>query len=81
MKQRRWIRRGRKAIVSGSGNVAIYAAEKALGNGIQVIAMSDSNGYILSIEQLDLSCCEANQGTAAAPRSEYPEMAGHGGIS
>jgi glutamate dehydrogenase (NADP+) len=37
---------GKKIIVSGSGNVAIYAAEKAIHLGATVIAMSDSKGYI-----------------------------------
>ncbi|MHC1786092.1 MAG: NADP-specific glutamate dehydrogenase [Christensenellales bacterium] len=38
---------GQKLVISGSGNVAIYAAEKALQMGCQVIAMSDSSGYVL----------------------------------
>jgi glutamate dehydrogenase (NADP+) len=37
---------GKKIIVSGSGNVAIYAAEKAIQLGATLIAMSDSKGYI-----------------------------------
>ena len=37
---------GKKVVVSGSGNVAIYAAQKATEMGATVIAMSDSNGYI-----------------------------------
>ena len=37
---------GKKVIVSGSGNVATYAAEKATQLGAKVICMSDSNGYI-----------------------------------
>ena len=37
---------GKKAIVSGSGNVAIYACEKAMELGAKVVAMCDSNGYI-----------------------------------
>lgn len=37
---------GKKIIISGSGNVAIYAAEKAIQLGATVIAMSDSKGYI-----------------------------------
>jgi len=36
----------KKVVISGSGNVAIYAAEKARQNGAKVVAMSDSNGYI-----------------------------------
>jgi glutamate dehydrogenase (NADP+) len=37
---------GSTVIVSGSGNVAIYAVEKAQQLGAKVVAMSDSNGYI-----------------------------------
>lgn len=37
---------GKKVLVSGSGNVAIYAAQKITEMGGKVIAMSDSNGYI-----------------------------------
>ncbi|MBO8159116.1 NADP-specific glutamate dehydrogenase [Thermosyntropha sp.] len=41
-------------VISGSGNVAIYAAEKAMQMGAKVIAMSDSNGYILHENGIDL---------------------------
>ncbi len=37
---------GKKVVISGSGNVAIYAAEKATQLGAVVVALSDSNGYI-----------------------------------
>lgn len=37
---------GKTVIVSGSGNVAIYACEKAQQLGAKVVAMYDSNGYI-----------------------------------
>ena len=37
---------GEKVVISGSGNVAIYAAEKATQLGAVVVALSDSNGYI-----------------------------------
>ena len=36
----------KKVLISGSGNVAIYAAQKAASLGAKVVAMSDSNGYI-----------------------------------
>lgn len=45
---------GKTVIVSGSGNVAIYAVEKAQQLGAKVIAMSDSNGYILDPEGIKL---------------------------
>ncbi len=37
---------GKTVIISGSGNVAIYACEKAQALGAKVVAMYDSNGYI-----------------------------------
>jgi glutamate dehydrogenase (NADP+) len=37
---------GKTVVISGSGNVAIYAHEKATQLGAKVVAMSDSNGYI-----------------------------------
>jgi glutamate dehydrogenase (NADP+) len=44
----------RKVVISGSGNVAIYAAEKAQQLGATVIALSDSNGYIVDEAGIDL---------------------------
>ena len=41
-------------VVSGSGNVATYAAEKALTLGALVVAMSDSNGYIFDPEGIKI---------------------------
>ena len=38
---------GKKVVVSGSGNVAIYATQKAQQLGARVIAVSDSNGYVV----------------------------------
>ncbi len=37
---------GKKVVISGSGNVAIYACEKATQLGATVVAMSDSGGYV-----------------------------------
>lgn len=44
----------KKVVVSGSGNVAIYAMQKAIELGAHVIACSDSNGYIYDEEGIDL---------------------------
>ena len=41
-------------VISGSGNVAIYAAYKAKELGLKVIAMSDSDGYIYDKEGIDI---------------------------
>ena len=38
--------KGKTVVISGSGNVAIYATEKAQTMGAKVVALSDSNGYI-----------------------------------
>ena len=45
---------GKRVVVSGSGNVAIYAAQKATELGGQVIAMSDSNGYVVDANGINL---------------------------
>ncbi|MDE7004677.1 MAG: NADP-specific glutamate dehydrogenase [Oscillospiraceae bacterium] len=44
---------GKRVIVSGSGNVAIYANQKCTQLGGRVIAMSDSNGYIVDENGID----------------------------
>lgn len=46
---------GKRVVISGSGNVAIYAAQKAQQLGARVISMCDSNGYIVDEDGIDLS--------------------------
>lgn len=46
--------KGQTVVVSGSGNVAIYAVEKATELGAKVVAMSDSNGYVYDKDGIDL---------------------------
>ncbi len=45
---------GRRVVVSGSGNVAIYAVEKAQQLGARVVACSDSTGYVVDEQGLDV---------------------------
>lgn len=45
---------GKTVVISGSGNVAIYACEKATQLGAKVVAMSDSNGYIYDPNGINL---------------------------
>lgn len=45
---------GRRVVVSGSGNVAIYAIEKLQQLGAVVIACSDSSGYVVDTDGIDL---------------------------
>ncbi len=47
--------RGKRVVISGSGNVAIYAAVKATELGAKVIALSDSNGYIYDEKGVDIA--------------------------
>lgn len=47
---------GKIVTISGSGNVAIYACEKAYAMGAKVVAMSDSNGCIYDSQGIDLDC-------------------------
>lgn len=46
---------GKSVVVSGSGNVAIYAIEKAVELGAKVLAVSDSNGFIFDESGVDLA--------------------------
>ena len=45
---------GKTVVISGSGNVAIYATEKAQSYGAKVVALSDSNGYIYDADGIKL---------------------------
>lgn len=46
--------KGANVVISGSGNVAIYATQKATELGAKVIALSDSNGYIYDPNGINL---------------------------
>lgn len=58
-------------IVTGSGNVAIYAAEKANQLGAKVIAMCDSNGYIHDPNGIDLDVMKDIKEVKRQRISEY----------
>ena len=45
---------GKTVVISGSGNVAIYATEKATQLGAKVVALSDSNGYVYDPNGINL---------------------------
>ena len=47
--------KGKTVVISGSGNVAIYACQKATQLGGKVVAMSDSNGYVYDPKGIDLA--------------------------
>ena len=62
---------GKKVIVSGSGNVAIYAAEKAIQLGAKVIAMSDSRGYIYDENGISIPFVKIIKEEERKPVKEY----------
>lgn len=76
---------GKTVVVSGSGNVAIYAAEKAQQLGAKVVALSDSNGYIYDENGVNLDVVkeikEVRRGRIkeyvdAVPTAKYTEGKG-----
>lgn len=64
---------GRRAVVSGSGNVAIYTIEKLQQLGSRVIACSDSNGYIVDEDGIDLALVKDIKEIRRARISDYVE--------
>lgn len=62
---------GATVVISGSGNVAIYAAEKAQTYGAKVVAMSDSNGYIYDPNGIDLDAVKEIKEVKRARIKEY----------
>ncbi len=76
---------GKTIVISGSGNVAIYAAEKAMQLGGKVVAMSDSNGWIYDEAGVDLAVIkeikEVKRGrikeyVSSKPNAKYTEGKG-----
>ncbi len=72
-------------VISGSGNVAIYAAQKATVFGAKVVAMSDSNGYIYDKNGVDLDAIKKIKEVERKRIKEYlnyhPEAEYHEGCS
>ncbi len=74
---------GKTVLVSGSGNVAIYAVEKAKSLGAKVVAMSDSNGYIYDKNGVDIALIheikEVRRGRIREYVDVHPEAEYHEG--
>jgi len=62
---------GSTVVVSGSGNVSIYAMEKAKQFGAKVVACSDSNGYIYDVNGIDLETVKQIKEVERRRISEY----------
>ena len=65
--------KGKKVVISGSGNVAIYACEKAQSLGATVIAMYDSNGYIVDNAGIKLDVIKQIKEVERGRIKEYAE--------
>ncbi len=65
--------KGLRVVVSGSGNVAIYATEKVQALGGKVVAMSDSGGYVVDDDGIDLSTVKRIKEVERGRIREYAE--------
>lgn len=66
--------RGKTICVSGAGNVAIYAAEKAISLGAKVVTMSDSTGFIYDENGISLSLIKDIKETRRERIFEYAKV-------
>ena len=62
---------GKTCVVSGSGNVAIYAIEKAQQLGAKVVTCSDSNGWVYDPEGIDVAALKEIKEVRRARLTEY----------
>ncbi|GAB2763537.1 NADP-specific glutamate dehydrogenase [Sinomonas soli] len=69
---------GRRVVVSGSGNVAIYAIAKAQQLGGKVVACSDSNGYVVDEAGIDVGLVRQIKEVERGRLKEYAERCGPG---
>jgi len=68
---------GKKCVVSGSGNVAIYAIEKVHRLGGKVIACSDSDGYVYDENGIDVDLLKELKEVRRARLQEYTAVHSH----
>ncbi len=69
---------GRRVVVSGSGNVAIYTIEKIRQFGGKVVACSDSDGYVVDENGIDLDLLKEIKEVRRQRISEYARLKGAG---
>ena len=67
---------GQRVAVSGSGNVAIHAVEKAQQLGATVVTCSDSDGYVVDDEGIDLALLKEIKEVGRGRVAEYAERRG-----
>jgi glutamate dehydrogenase (NADP+) len=69
---------GRRVVVSGAGNVAIYAIEKIAQYGGKVVACSDSNGYVVDENGIDLALIKEIKEVRRERIADYARLRGAG---
>lgn len=69
--------KGQTVIISGSGNVAIYATKKATELGGKVVTVSDSNGYIYDPDGIDLDVVKQIKEVERGRIKEYVNRTSH----
>ena len=62
---------GKTVVISGSGNVAIYAAQKAQQLGAKVVTVSDSTGWVYDAEGIDIALLKEVKEVKRARLTEY----------
>ena len=67
---------GKRCVVSGSGNVAIYTMEKLLALGATIAACSDSGGYVVDEDGIDLQLVKEIKEVRRERISEYARLKG-----
>jgi glutamate dehydrogenase (NADP+) len=69
---------GKRVVVSGAGNVAVYTMEKVIAFGGKVMACSDSSGYVMDEAGLDLDLVKEIKEVRRERISEYARLKGAG---
>ncbi|MBN9245860.1 MAG: NADP-specific glutamate dehydrogenase, partial [Hyphomicrobium sp.] len=71
---------GKRVIVSGSGNVAVYTMQKVAALGGRVIACSDSNGYVVEEKGIDLETLKEVKERRRGRVADYAKLRGSGAV-
>lgn len=74
LKENGYTLHGKKIAISGSGNVAIYAAQKAMELGATVITVSDSSGWVYDEEGIDLELLKEIKEVRRERLTEYVKI-------
>ena len=72
---------GKTVVISGSGNVAIYATEKAVELGAKVVTLSDSNGYVYDPDGIELDLVKQIKEVERGRIKEYAERTSHKNVT